>query len=292
MDESTWTHEFADLDGVRLHFVRAGSGPLLLLLHGFPELWYSWRRQIPVLAPHFTVVAPDLRGYGESDRPPGVASYRLEVLAADVRALVRHFGRDRAFVVGHDWGGAVAWAYASWYPQAIERLAILNCPHPGDFQRRLWTNPRQLRRSWYMFWFQVPGLAERFILRDPMVFARRAFRGAAHRKQAFSTEDLAVYANALARPGAAGAALAYYRAAFRNLLSRRQPAFQPIQCDTMLLWGEKDPGLGRELTLGLDRYVSGRLDIRYLPDCGHWTQQEEPELVNRHLLEFLAGVQL
>jgi pimeloyl-ACP methyl ester carboxylesterase len=292
MSEEPWTHGTADLGGLRLHYVTAGSGPLLLLLHGFPEYWYSWRRQIPALAPHFTVVAPDLRGYNESDKPHTVASYSLELLTADVQALIRHFGRDTASVAGHDWGGAVAWAFASDYPRSIERLAVLNCPHPGLFQKRLWRSLRQLRRSWYMFWFQVPGLPERQILRDPQLLARRVFRGAAVRKEAFTDQDLAAYAQAISKPGAARAALNYYRAAFRDLLARRLRPYSHIACDTLLLWGEQDPALGKELTYGMEPLFSGRFEVRYLPECGHWTQQEQPEAVNRHLLEFLAGVRL
>jgi epoxide hydrolase 4 len=292
MSQEPWTHGTADLGGLRLHYVTAGSGPLLLLLHGFPEFWYSWRHQIPALAPHFTVVAPDLRGYNDSDKPPGVSSYSIRLLAADVQALVRFFGREKASVVGHDWGGAAAWAFAALYPQAVERLAVLNCPHPGHFQKKLFASLRQLRRSWYMFFFQIPLLPERNILSDPQFFARRVFRGGAYRKDVFSPEDLQEYARAISKPGAATAALNYYRAAFRDLLAGRLPRYPRIGCDTLLVWGERDPALGKDLTLGHEAFVSGRFEVRYLPDCGHWTQQEQPEAVNRHLLEFLAGVRL
>ena len=148
MPTEPWQRGSAYVNGVRLHYVTRGAGKLLVLLHGFPEFWYSWRHQIPPLAEHFRIVAPDMRGYNESDKPAGVASYRLDLLTADVMGLIRAFGEDKAIVVGHDWGGGVAWTFAADFPQATERLIVLNCPHPGAFQQQIRSNFRQLRRSW------------------------------------------------------------------------------------------------------------------------------------------------
>src|SRR5262245_58570023 len=153
-------HRFAVVNSVRLHYAEAGEGPLVVLLHGFPEFWYSWRHQIKGLAAAgFRVIAPDLRGYNESDKPPGIASYRLELLTQDIVELIQHAGEKRAHVVGHDWGGGIAWWLAMQNPQVVERLVILNAPHPVAFFREL-RRPAQLLKSWYMFFFQLPWLPE------------------------------------------------------------------------------------------------------------------------------------
>jgi pimeloyl-ACP methyl ester carboxylesterase len=288
MSGEDWKHEHAQLPGVRLHYVTQGDGPLVVLLHGFPEFWYSWRHQIPALAQRFRVVVPDLRGYGQSEKPAGVRNYTLASLTGDVLALIRHCGHEKAHIVGHDWGGALAWAFAAQHPQATARLAVLNCPPVGQMRRHLLTNLRQLARSWYIFFFQLPFLPERAILSDPRRFARRTFRGAAVHKEAFGDEELRRYAEAIALPGAATAALNYYRAAFRAALWPRGLAAPSIPAPTLVIWGEQDPSLGTELTRGLERYVSGPLQVHPVPDSGHWVQQERPELVNRLLLDFLS----
>src|SRR5215203_1684309 len=157
---SSWQHREAIVNGVRLHYVGAGTGPLVLLLHGFPEFWYSWRAQIPALvAAGYRVIAPDMRGYNLSEKPAGVRSYMLDTLCDDVLALIHHAGEERATVVGHDWGGAVAWNVPMRHPRAVERLIVLNAPHPGAFLRELRT-PAQIAKSWYMFFFQLPWLPE------------------------------------------------------------------------------------------------------------------------------------
>jgi epoxide hydrolase 4 len=169
-------HHQADLGDVRLHYVEAGSGPLVVLLHGFPEFWYSWRFQFPMLAPaSFRVVAPDMRGYNHSEKPPRVEDYRVEFLGRDVVRLIRACGAERAAVVGHDWGGAAGWLAAMRQPEAIEKLAILNCPHPNRFLSDLWSL-RQLRRSWYMFALQVPCRPGRFVQERVFAWFKSNFR--------------------------------------------------------------------------------------------------------------------
>src|SRR5204863_6767394 len=170
-----WKHEFVEANGIRFHYVTAGEGPLVLLLHGFPQFWYAWRHQIPALAQRFKVVAPDLRGYGDTDKPPRVADYRTGVLAADVAALVKALGYDRAHVVGHDWGGGVAWMTALEQSQVVDKLAVLNCPHPKPFSKALRSNLRQLARSWYMFFFQIPALPEAIVRLAPEQVTERMF---------------------------------------------------------------------------------------------------------------------
>ncbi|MCS6925292.1 MAG: alpha/beta hydrolase [Candidatus Binatia bacterium] len=283
-------HGTAYVNNIRLHYVTQGVGKLVILLHGFPEFWYSWRHQIPILAQHFRVVAPDMRGYNDSEKPKGVASYRLDLLTADVLGLVRAFGEERAIIVGHDWGGGVAWAFAAQYPQATERLVVLNCPHPHAFQKHLRTNLRQLRRSWYIFFFQLPWLPELAVRLTLRRFVEQAFRGMAIRKEAFSDEDLQRYVEALQKPGALTAGINYYRAAFRGFLRHGARRFPPITCPTLLIWGEEDIALGKELTYDMEPYFTHRFAIKYIPQCSHWVQQEQPELVTQYLLEFLADL--
>ena len=264
---------------VTLHAVAEGSGPPVVLLHGFPEFWYAWRAQLPALAAAaFRAVAPDLRGYNESDRPDGVKNYTLEKLAADVNGFCRALGQEKVRLVGHDWGGFIAWAVAHQYPELVERLAILNAPHP-ELLRRALASPAQLAKLWYAFFFQLPWLPENRILQP--WFLPRALRGLSRNKAAFSDQDLARYGEALRKPGAATAILNYYRAApwSRLRLSNR------IEVPTLVIWGEQDRVLGNELNDGLDRYVAN-LRIERLPGAGHWVQHDEPATVNKLLIGF------
>ncbi len=279
-----WRHLDVFANGRRFHVVTAGSGPLVLLLHGFPQCWYAWRHQLRALAPRFQVVAPDLRGYGQSDKPSRVRDYRIEVLAADVVELMRAFGSPRARVVGHDWGGAVAWATAALHPAAVERLAVLNCPHPRILRRALFRDPAQLRRSWYMFAFQLPFLAEWRLTKDGAALLDRVFPGTAVRREAFTPEDLRVYREAILRPGAARAAVHYYRAAMRGSL--RLPV-GAVEAPTLLIWGVGDRFLGESLVHGTEEWVRAPFRLERIEGSGHWVNEEAPETVDRLLLEFL-----
>ena len=272
-----------EVNGVRLHCVVEGEGPLVLLLHGFPETSRAWRKQIPALAERFRVVAPDLRGYGGSDKPKGIAAYRTSVVADDIAALIRAFGAERAHVVGHDWGGGVAWTLAIQRPEVVDRLAVLNCPHPAVMQRALRSNWTQIRKSWYIFAFQLPWLPEWAFRRDGAKALKDALRRSAKRPDTFSDADLDEYARAFSAPGAATGAINYYRAAAR---SRVPPG--KIKAPTLLIWGEDDFALGIELTRGMDGLFEHEPRIEYVPDTSHWVMEERPEVVNRLLLEFLA----
>ena len=285
----TWKHNYADLGDVRLHYVEQGSGPLVILLHGFPEFWYSWRRQIPVLAEAgFRVVTPDMRGYNLSDKPRGVAKYRVELLARDVERLSRALGAERAAVVGHDWGAAVAWAFAMRYPERFERLAILNVPHPATFATGLF-RPAQLLRSYYIFAFQIPALPEATIRAGNFRAIRRIFRDDPVNKSAFTDEDIQRYVEALAQPDALTSAINYYRALFRTnpLAARRDLAV--IEKPVQVIWGRRDRALGVELSRPPQEWVPN-LDYHLIPDASHWVQNDQPERVNELLLGFLRPV--
>jgi len=282
-----WSHREALVNGVRLHYVEAGSGPLVVLLHGFPEFWYSWRHQIPALAAAgFRAIAPDLRGYNLSDKPAGVSAYRLDVLLEDVAGLIRHAGADSAAVAGHDWGGILAWHLPRSHPRLVEKLIILNAPHPAAYRRemRSW---KQILKSWYVFLFQVPGLAEQLLGAGDYDLVGRMLRRQPVHNEAFTPDDVRHYKHALARPGALTAALNYYRALRYPSERTSEPA--PISVPTLLLWGEQDSYLSPELTEGLDRWVPDLRVVRF-PDASHWVQNDTPERVNRLMIDFLRGL--
>ena len=282
-------HRTIAANGLAFHVAVAGpaDAPLLLCLHGFPELWYSWRHVLAALSDRFLVVAPDLRGYGDTERPAG--GYDLPTLAADTRALVRALGRERCHLAGHDWGGAIAFETATRFPETVERLVILNAPHPVALARSFLANPRQIARFWYFLLFQLPWLPEYYLGRQGCRAISGSFKAYAGRKDRITREDREVYRQAMLRPGALRAALAYYRAAFRLLARPGATRGTPrIQAPTLILWGSEDPALGVELTHGLAEWFAGELSIRYLPGVGHWTQQEAPEEVCEAMRAFLA----
>jgi epoxide hydrolase 4 len=290
--QSGWQHQFVETNNIRLHCVTQGEGELVVLLHGFPEFWYSWRHQIPVLARHFKVVVPDLRGYNYSDKPQ--SGYDLDTLTRDVMGLIKSLGYTKAHLVGHDWGGAIAWHFAQRFPQMLDRLAILNAPHPQQMLKELGTNLDQLRRSWYLFAFQVPGIPEWLIQNNIKDFVLNVFRGQAVRKAAFSAEDNQIYQEALAKPGVVAAALNYYRQMFQP-----QQLLNPgnwwnssplVKSPTLVLWGQEDSMLSPTLTAEMAKLVEGPFQLKLIPQCGHWIQQEVPQTVNRELVSFFRNL--
>jgi pimeloyl-ACP methyl ester carboxylesterase len=285
----TWTHRESLVNGISLHWVEQGEGPLVVLLHGFPEFWYAWRHQIPALAAAgFRAVAPDLRGYNLSEKPRGVRSYRIEALLGDLAGLIAHLGEEKAHVVGHDWGGALAWYAPLFHPERLLSLALLNAPHPLAFRRELRSNPAQRRKSSYVFFFQLPWLPERRIRAGNFAALGKMLRRDPVSPGAFTDDDIRLYEEALSRPGALTAAVNYYRAALRFPPRVRGRAW-PEGLKTLLIWGERDRYLGPGLLEGLDRWVP-RLTVERIPEASHWVQADAPARVNEILLRFLAGV--
>jgi pimeloyl-ACP methyl ester carboxylesterase len=281
----TWQHRDIITNGIRMHYVTQGTGPLVVLLHGFPEFWYSWRHQILFLAEQgYRVVAPDLRGYNDTDKPR--TGYQISTLLRDIVGLIKGVGAEKAIIVGHDWGGVLAWEFGLTYPQMTERLIVLNAPHPAAFARELRTG-QQLRKSWYVLAFQIPWLPEFLLGRKHAELISRMLYSSAVRKTAFSPEVLAYYRDAMSKPGALRASLNYYRAIFRHPFSSEKRASTIISAPTLLIWGDQDVALGINLTRGLEQWVPN-LQVRHLPDSGHWVQQEKPDEVNTLLLEFLS----
>jgi pimeloyl-ACP methyl ester carboxylesterase len=271
--------------GVRLHAVTAGpeDGPAVVLLHGFPEFWYGWRKQIPALAAAgFHVVAPDQRGYNLSGKPAGVRAYRLAELTADVAAIADAIGRERIYLAGHDWGGAVAWSFALRHPGRVRRMSILNMPHPAVMRRHLAADPRQMLRSWYVLFFQLPRAPETF-------FAARNFRQGVRalirssRPGAFTPHDLDRYREAWSRPGAATAMINWYRALARYM--PRAEGRSPLHVPVRILCGARDPFLRSAMAAESARYCEAA-ELMMFEDATHWLHHEEPARVNRALIEF------
>lgn len=284
------------LPSLRMQALEAGpsTGPLVLLLHGFPELSESWREVLPVLgAAGFHAVAPDLRGYGGTGRP--ASGYDMDTLAGDIHQLARHLQPGRpVHLVGHDWGGAIAYHVAAHHPDTVDRLAVVNCPPPNVMARRIWWPP-QLLRSWYMFFFQVPLLPERLLSADGGRRVPQLIRRAMVDASRATDERLAPYAANFAHPDAARAAVAYYRQAIRGVLTprgaRRMLGEYPrIRAPFRLIWAEEDIALGRELTQGLEPYFESPPEVRYLPGVGHFAPLEAPDQVASLLLEHLGPV--
>jgi len=271
-----------------LHVAEAGppDGPLVFLLHGFPEFWYSWRNQIPPLSARgFRIIAPDQRGYNLSDKPTGVASYDLDHLSADIIGLADHFGRETFAVVGHDWGASVGWWLAGQHPNRVERLAVLNAPHPAVWLEAMRSNPAQKRKSSYVRLFQVPYLPEFLIGLNRSKALSKGFRDSA-RAEAFTDTDLKEYRRAWSHHGALTAMINYYRALLRKPFA---PAAEyRISCPTLIIWGKRDAYAVPELAPASMRICdNGR--IVWLDQSTHWVQHDEPDRVTSLLSEFLKG---
>jgi pimeloyl-ACP methyl ester carboxylesterase len=270
-----------DTGAVRLHVVTAGEGPPVILLHGFPSFWQTWRHQIaPLAAAGYRVIVPDLRGCNLSEKPRGIAHYTVDRVAGDIVGLSRALGAERATVVGHDWGAVVAWALAMTWPDLVERLMVINVTHPSITRRKLYT-PQRLLKWWYMLFFQLPWLPE-LLLRQPQVLAD-GLKRIAVRKEAWTSEDVRAHVEAFRQPGAATASLNYYRAALRHGVDGMR---RRVRCPSMLVWGERDPILGDDLLEGIESCVPG-IRVHRLP-VGHWVPFEAAEELNDLLLSFLG----
>jgi pimeloyl-ACP methyl ester carboxylesterase len=278
-------------NGLDFEVAACGDGPrFALLLHGFPECNFSWRHQLPLLARlGYTAWAPNLRGYGTTSRPTRVCDYRMRNLVDDVAGLMDAAGASETLLIGHDWGGAVAWLFALAGVRPLDRFIAVNLPHPLLFQRGLRTW-RQLRRSWYIFFFQLPLLPELLLGANGARRVSGMIKGTSSRKECFTDEVLEVYRRNAARPGALEAMLAYYRAFLRYPIDRDlgRAVNQVLEVPTLMIWGEDDAALGKELTLGTHELVLD-LTLRTLPGISHWVQQEAPETVNAMIEAWLQG---
>lgn len=296
-------HSFADVNGVRLHYASAGvgagtgagAGKLILFLHGFPEFWYAWRNQLIEFGKNSLAVAPDLRGYNLSSKPEKVERYKMGELARDVRELIAHLGVESCCLVGHDWGGVVAWAVAMAFPEAVEKLVIINAPHPAIFERELRENPAQQQASQYMLIFRNTQ-AEALLTANNFAPLQETVLGEGLRQEFFTEADRQAYLEAWSQPGAITGGLNYYRASEigpqvgagdeGSGLSANSSSLQ-VKAPTLVIWGEKDPYLLTGNLGGLDRYVS-KLSVERIPDATHWVVHEKPALVNSLIRAFIA----
>ncbi|MFQ3284069.1 MAG: pimeloyl-ACP methyl ester carboxylesterase [Natronomonas sp.] len=277
---------FWEVNGVTLHVVEAGNpeDPLVVLLHGFPECWYGWSEYVePFVDAGYRVLVPDQRGYNRSDKPEGVRSYRLQSLSKDIVSLIGSEGCTNAHLIGHDWGAAVAWDVALRHPEAVDRLGILNVPHPSVFRRTILRSPTQLRKSWYMFYFQLPRLPEWVLKRlafEPLVDVMRD--GA--NPGTFDDERLRRYREAWSRPGALTAMLNWYRA----VRHYEAPPRESVRAPTRIVWGEHDDALVPEMASASLRYCETG-DRHQYADATHWLTHEHPDRVSEALLEHLES---
>ncbi len=283
----TITTRKIEANGLNLQIDEAGEGPdVALCLHGFPESRFSWRYQLPHLAQSgWHAVAPDLRGYGQSSRPLGKASYRLEALVEDVAGLFDALGARRRLLIGHDWGAMIAWVLAMEQRLPLDGLIIMNVPHPAVFARVMRASWRQKLRSWYVAFFQIPGLPEVMMKARGGRAVTNAFVGMAVDKSRFPPDVTDVYRRNALIPGAMTAMINYYRAN-SDIIGHYAQASPMIEVPTLMVWGEDDAAIGIETTEGYEPYVRD-LTLRRLPGVSHWVQQEAPERVNAELSAWL-----
>jgi pimeloyl-ACP methyl ester carboxylesterase len=286
---------YAVVNDVKLHYVSAGKGDLIIFLHGFPEFWYEWKNQLAEFGKDHLAVAPDMRGYNLSDKPGDVDSYRMKYLIEDVRALGRHLGYKKFTLVAHDWGGAVAWALAIAHPECIEKLVIVNAPHPGVFARLLSGDPAQQKASGYMLLFRSPQ-AESVLSANHYAALVDAVLAPGLKSGVFSEEDKNAYIDAWSQSGALTGGLNYYRAA---RVGPPRPGADStgnfsvdatkltVSVPTLVIWGEKDTALLTANLDGLDQFVP-RLTIKRIPEGTHWVIHEKPDEVDGYIREFIA----
>lgn len=280
--------DYAQIGGVRLHYATAGNGDrLVLLLHGFPEFWYSWRHQLIDLSDQYTVVAPDMRGYNLSDKPKNISDYEIENLVDDVTGLIRHFGREQAAVVGHDWGATVAWKIAEKHPEHLWKLACLQVPPAAVWKKN--QTFRQLLKSWYMFFFQIPRLPEFLLSLNDYKALENGLKGSTAEGGVFTDQDIFEYKKAWSEPGALRSGLNYYRANILRRIFGKQPQTEKIKVPTLFIYGEKDTAVLPETVKGVGEMIEAEYEEIHIPEAAHWVQQEARETVTQVLRDFLAG---
>ena len=283
---ATLQHHTAKANGIKQHWVEAGQGPPVVLLHGFPETWYAWRKQIPVLAERYRLIVPDLRGYGETEKP--ASGYDKRTMAADIRALMEHLGIPRAAIIGHDRGARVATRFAKDHPDAISRLAVLdNIPTLTIFEKM---DAEIARGHWFFIFNTVPDLPEALIQGREEIWLRYILQGWTYDPEALTPEDLVAYTRAYQKPGAVRGALSDYRAGKEDVAQDKVDRDTKIACPTLALWGADFELVGKMWDVeGIWRGMASDLRAAPIAQCGHLPHEERPEEVNATLLSFLAG---
>jgi len=286
-------HAYADVNGVRLHYVTVGRGPLVMFVHGFPEFWYEWKHQLREFGRDHQAVAPDMRGYNLSSKPADLAEYEVQHLVEDLNALATRLGHERFVLVGHDWGGVAAWAFAIAHPERLRKLVIVNAPHPAIFEREIRENPAQQTASRYMLVFRSAAAEQMLAANNYARLVEILSRDLGER---FTAADRAAYLEAWAQPGALTGGLNYYRAAgVGPSAGEGAPAHGfggdasrlTVRVPTLVIWGEQDRALLTGNLDGLERFVPD-LTVERIPEGSHWVVNEHPERVNRLIRGFLA----
>ncbi len=298
--KSMFKHEYAEINGLKLHYVKEGKGKkTILFLHGFPEFWYEWKNQLQEFGKDYTAVAYDQRGYNLSSKPEKVEDYAVAKIVADIKAMFDKFGaspKNKGILVAHDWGGAVAWAFAIRHPEYLDKLVIINAPHPGVFARELQTNPAQQKASAYMNFFRS-AQAEATLSANNYAALQNAIFKSSTKPEAFTAEDRKMYFDAWSQPGAVTGGLNWYRAANAGPPTPNEPMRETnlaagfdtltVKVPTLVIWGEKDTALLTGNLEGLDKFVP-QLTLKRIPNGSHWVIHEEPELINQYIREFIG----
>jgi pimeloyl-ACP methyl ester carboxylesterase len=292
--KNVFEHKYADVNNIRLHYVTAGKGKLIMFLHGFPEFWYEWKNQLAEFGRDYQAVAPDMRGYNLSSKPTDVEQYQIKYLIEDVRALAEHLGYKKFILVAHDWGGAVALPFAIRHPDYLEKLIIINAPHPATFIRELRDNPEQRKASQYILVHRTPK-AEEILSRNNYALLASNLLEDGLKQGYFTEEDKKAYIEAWSQPGALTGGLNYYRATHLGSftgesddISSADPSLFTVAVPTLVIWGEKDKYLLTGNLEGLEKYVPN-LTIKRIPEGSHWVIHEKPGLVNSYIREFIEG---
>jgi pimeloyl-ACP methyl ester carboxylesterase len=287
-------HRYADVSKIRLHYVTAGKGKLIMFLHGFPEFWYEWKNQLAEFGRDYQAVAPDMRGYNLSSKPAEVEQYRMKYLINDVRALAEHLRHERFILVAHDWGGGVAWPFAMRHPEYLEKLVIINAVHPIIFMRELRDNPAQQKASQYILVYRTPG-AEEILSRNNYALPASNLLEDGLKQGYFTEDDKKAYIEAWSQPGALTGGLNYYRAAHLGSFTGESddslsadPSLFTVEVPTLVVWGERDRWLLVGNLEGLETYVPN-LTVKRIPDGSHWVIHEKPVLVNSYIREFVEN---
>lgn len=281
------THEYANVNGVKLHYVKAGNGKkLIMLVHGFPEFWYEYKNQLQEFSKsgEYTVIAPDMRGYNLSSKPDSINEYQVKYIVEDLRQLSEKLGYEKFTMVAHDWGGVIAWRFAINHPDCLDKLVIINAPHPAIFQHELKQNPEQQKASAYMLFFQDPQAEKALSANNYKQLVDMVF-GPDLKTRNFTEADMQEYQKAWSQAGALTAGLNYYRAFFALGSGFDNPSYE-VNVPTLVIWGEKDKYLMTSNLTGLEEYVPD-LKIKRFPDDSHWIIHEQPELVNKYIKEFV-----
>ena len=281
------TFGYAEVGQLKLHYAKAGNGErLVILLHGFPEFWYSWRHQLVALSDEYTVVAPDMRGYNLSEKPPNKTDYEIDHLVGDIVGLIKHFGREKAAVIGHDWGASIAWALAMKEPEVLWKLGALQVPPIPIWKRN--QTAKQFLASWYMFFFQLPGVPEFVFERNDYALMAKSLSESTAEPDVFSDDEIAEYKKAWSQSGATTAMLNYYRANIMKRLFGTNEMPLKINVPTLFIYGEKDKAVLPETVMGVGDMIDGPYTEHRIPNSGHWVQQEAQREVTQVLRSFLS----